>query len=419
MMQRPDTHARCRVVRGPLAVAAAVVLGTLGVSGCDSVPDYANPVEWYNSVVDAIDGEDSAAPAAPAPEVQIGAGTPPPDIIAAPGAAAPGAAAPGVGPGVPPAQVRPFELSPEIATAPAPPPGTALGAGGAFPDLASVPGADQSFPSLSSVPDAPSRQARQTELATVAEGLVADREQARYTSEVFRRERAGEQTPPPPPPTRPTPAPAPALALAAAAPVVQPLTPPTISVSAPPGAPVDVIDIFGRNYSASGPYAVAPLAPDTQVAATSALPSLAQLGISGPISAREPPGPDRLAALGTTAVVSNSAVLRFGVGSAAISAKGRKSLRALAGAHRQRGGIVRVVGHASSRTRELPMDRHNLVNFEISLARAQAVVDQLMRFGVAPASVFVSAKSDSEPIYYEWMPSGEAGNRRVEVFIDF
>ncbi len=112
-------------------------------------------------------------------------------------------------------------------------------------------------------------------------------------------------------------------------------------------------------------------------------------------------------------------MLHFGIGSAAISGRGHKALRAIAQAHRTRGGTIRVIGHASSRTRELPLERHNLVNFEVSLARAQAVTNQLTRLGVPAGMVFVSAKSDAEPVYHEWMPSGELGNRRVEVYIDF
>ena len=122
---------------------------------------------------------------------------------------------------------------------------------------------------------------------------------------------------------------------------------------------------------------------------------------------------------GAAAISGDSAVLYFGVGSAAISAKGRKALRTIAKVHRARGGTVRVIGHASSRTRELSFDRHNLVNFGVSIARARAVGDALVKYGVAQSAVMVSAKSDNEPVYYESMPSGEAGNRRVQVYIDF
>ncbi len=112
-------------------------------------------------------------------------------------------------------------------------------------------------------------------------------------------------------------------------------------------------------------------------------------------------------------------IVFFGAGSAKISAKGRRALREAARVHRERGGTVRVVGHASSRTREMPVTRHKLVNFRVSIERARSVAEQLMRLGVPPNAVQIAAKSDSDPIYSEWMPSGEAGNRRVEVYLDF
>ena len=60
-----------------------------------------------------------------------------------------------------------------------------------------------------------------------------------------------------------------------------------------------------------------------------------------------------------------------------------------------------------------------MVNFDISFKRARAVADELIRHGVPPAKLEVIARSDSVSVYQEWMPSGEAGNRRAEVFIDF
>ncbi|MCH7930723.1 MAG: hypothetical protein IH906_00730, partial [Proteobacteria bacterium] len=41
----------------PALGVLAIVFGAFAVSGCARVPDYANPVEWYRSVVDSFDGE--------------------------------------------------------------------------------------------------------------------------------------------------------------------------------------------------------------------------------------------------------------------------------------------------------------------------------------------------------------------------
>ena len=465
-MQRPDIPARCRRVLLPLTAAAVLPL-VLAIPGCDTVPDYANPAEWYRGVVGAFDSEEPQAKAARA---EPGAGRPFPDLVAAPTPPPPPEIVPA---GIARTEVRAARPSPGIVAAPAPPPpevapATAAraqgGVGKALPALAAppppppevasaaavriarseaVPGAGAPFPSLATVPEPPPRETTQAELKSVAEGLVADREHARYTDEVFRREgtEAPQQAlaPPPPapqptalPPAPPQPAPPPVLAAAPPAPAAAPaapavapaVQPPRPALVSAPGYGVDVTGIFSRHFSASGPYAVAPPPTATLVAYASAAsaPALGVVAPLGPTSLqRQPPAPGLRPAFdpGAAVLSVNSAVLYFGVGSAAISAKGRKALRTIAKAYRKRGGTVRVIGHASSRTRELPFDRHNLVNFGVSLARARAVGDALVHYGVAQGAVMVSAKSDNEPIYYEWMPSGEAGNRRVQVYIDF
>jgi len=108
----------------------------------------------------------------------------------------------------------------------------------------------------------------------------------------------------------------------------------------------------------------------------------------------------------------------FGSGSAVLGREDRAAIRRAVEAYRQRGGALRVVGHASSRTRDLDPMRHEMANFSISLDRANAVAREILRLGVDPAAVRVSAVSDTEPVTEEAMPSGEAGNRRAEILIE-
>ena len=86
--------------------------------------------------------------------------------------------------------------------------------------------------------------------------------------------------------------------------------------------------------------------------------------------------------------------------------------------HQQRGGTVTVVGHASSRTTNMDPVRHKMVNYGISVNRADKIARELRRMGLAPESIIVDARSDSMPLYYEIMPSGESGNRRAEIYFD-
>lgn len=109
-------------------------------------------------------------------------------------------------------------------------------------------------------------------------------------------------------------------------------------------------------------------------------------------------------------------MVRFRMGSSSIDANDRRQIAEVVQTYRNRGGAIRVEGHASSRTRDMPPVQHHLVNFDVSLNRANAVASELIRQGVPAEAVFVAAMSDSQPIYYEVMPAGEAGNQRVEIY---
>jgi len=111
-------------------------------------------------------------------------------------------------------------------------------------------------------------------------------------------------------------------------------------------------------------------------------------------------------------------VVSFGHGSTQLNAADRLKVAQAADTVRSQGGFVRVVGHASSRTGDLAVGRHVLANFKASLDRATAVANELIQNGVDPSRVFVEAKGDTVPVYYESMPAGEAGNRRAEIFIE-
>jgi flagellar motor protein MotB len=109
----------------------------------------------------------------------------------------------------------------------------------------------------------------------------------------------------------------------------------------------------------------------------------------------------------------------FTNGSSKLSRKDVSLLNNIVKMKKEKGGTVRVIGHASSRTRDVDPLRHRLVNFRLSLARANVVARRLVRLGVPAQDVQVMAKADNEPVYYEFMPAGEAGNRRAEIYLDY
>ncbi len=122
---------------------------------------------------------------------------------------------------------------------------------------------------------------------------------------------------------------------------------------------------------------------------------------------------------GADAVAGQKLVARikFPNGSASLSARALKEIAKAAKMVREQGGYLRVVGHASSRTKDMPVAQHKMVNFDISLKRAQQVAKALIKRGIPATAILVEAKGDSEPLYFEAMPRGEAENRRVEIYL--
>ncbi|WP_404426412.1 OmpA family protein [Thalassospira australica] len=113
------------------------------------------------------------------------------------------------------------------------------------------------------------------------------------------------------------------------------------------------------------------------------------------------------------------AQIQFGHGSSNLSGTDNNVLNQVAQAWRQTGGILRIIGHASMRTANMSLEEHMAINRQVSERRASAVVSQLVSLGVNPDAIFVGADGSADPRYYEGVPDGEAGNRRVEIFMDY
>jgi flagellar motor protein MotB len=98
------------------------------------------------------------------------------------------------------------------------------------------------------------------------------------------------------------------------------------------------------------------------------------------------------------------ATIFFADGSARIGRGDRGVIRRVYDDYRAQGGRIHIIGHASSRTRNLDQASHQLANFSISYERARAVAAIFERLGVPPESIIV--------------PAGEAGNRRAEIYFE-
>jgi outer membrane protein OmpA-like peptidoglycan-associated protein len=111
-----------------------------------------------------------------------------------------------------------------------------------------------------------------------------------------------------------------------------------------------------------------------------------------------------------------AAVVYFAHSSTALDRNDLAVLAGVASLQRERGADVKVVGHASSRTTVANAAEHQIANFSVSLARADSVRRALTGMGVPGSIITTEAVGDRQPVYHEFMPTGEAGNRRVEVY---
>lgn len=371
-------------MRRTSTVLALVTL--LGLAGCSSIPDALNPVEWYEGTTDTVGGwfsddEDTDAAAS----------------------------------------------------------------------------GDEAYPNLATVPDKPTPSTTEEERAALTSGLVADRDNAKYAEET-RRSTASTST---------------AAASTAAAVASSAASAP--APSAVPASPAPTPVPPSRSSSDTGRSSLWPNRPapggDSSARATSA-----RVGTTHPIAKSEPtrtptarteparqptpssPSTSQVAAAQATApstrfdsatqggaaapvpadqsssVITDAPSLAqyesnlsgevylagtvyFGHSSASLTGAERQMVADIARAAVDSNAMVKVIGHASSRTAEMSLADHEFANFSVSLSRAEAVAGALIDAGLSADRVLVEALSDSQPLFYESMPSGEAGNRRAEILL--
>ena len=232
---------------------------------------------------------------------------------------------------------------------------------------------------------------------------------------------------PPPPPAPPVSGPgSPGATATVAALTAPPPAPPSMTAPATPMPRSQVASVVAAPIPPrAASYPATPM-PRSQVASVVAAPIPPRAASYPAIPVRRPLAGTVLAGYGAAPAAMPAAVnseqvgaILFGHGSTRLAKGDKHLLTQIAALQRQRNGVLRVVGHASSRTGETNSVRHQMINFEISLKRANTVAAELRRLGVSAQAIVVEAKSNSEPKFHEWMPSGEAGNRRADVFIDY
>ena len=134
-------------------------------------------------------------------------------------------------------------------------------------------------------------------------------------------------------------------------------------------------------------------------------------------NARRPPGAKAHELTSPSGAVK-VATIHFRNGSSALTTRDRQIIANALQLKKERGGRIHIIGHASSRTRSADPVRHKMMNFKVSVDRADAVARELIRLGVKKKELVVDAISDAQPVYFEFMPTGEAGNRRAEIYLE-
>jgi flagellar motor protein MotB len=361
----------------PTIVASIFFVAIASLVGCSSVPDTINPAEWYRSTVNVLAGED---------EVEIDSGEQTDKAkIYQPGAQADKA------------QIL---LSRKNA-----------------------------IPKLSSVPKRPN--------FPVAKGLVADKQKRKYAQPIARQGESSQMLAQQAPRLPPQPREAPSVARLQKAPPAVPSSP---VASASIGQPIPTrpaltySSIQPKNFNltpptpSATPMRAGPMNsiandPFTTVVVSSNgvdIKSTTAADVSAQAQQTVTKSPAIAPNLRQSRLINGTkvATILFKTGSSGLSGNDRKIIEQVVQLHQKRGGKVTVVGHASSRTRNMDPVNHKMVNYGVSVNRADKIAKELRKMGMAPESIIVDARSDSMPVYYEIMPSGEAGNRRAEIYFN-
>ncbi|MGF1626594.1 MAG: OmpA family protein [Alphaproteobacteria bacterium] len=171
----------------------------------------------------------------------------------------------------------------------------------------------------------------------------------------------------------------------------------------------------------SQPVQTAPL----QTAPAASVPQPAvpvPAAVSQPSFTPPPPMPQSLAPQSFAPQLPQGPVLvatiNFVTGSDNLDARDRDILRNVVTMIGQSGRSVTVVGHASAQTAVMDPNRARAINYDLSVQRATAVARALVNLGAPAGQVLVYAVGDNQPVFHEWMQTGEVGNQRAEIFLN-
>ncbi len=110
-------------------------------------------------------------------------------------------------------------------------------------------------------------------------------------------------------------------------------------------------------------------------------------------------------------------IINFTSGSSVLSVKDERKIKKIINLAKKKKAIVKIVGHASTRTKDMPALEHKLANFNVSDMRAQSVAREFIQNKFPASNLITEAVSDSRPLFHESMPAGTYGNQRTEIYL--
>jgi outer membrane protein OmpA-like peptidoglycan-associated protein len=182
---------------------------------------------------------------------------------------------------------------------------------------------------------------------------------------------------------------------------------------APPVPMAPVAPIMAQPQYAPPPAAAAPAtASGRPQPFTPYLSPSDQPGYVEPVNLRPPSGgayqQPRMAGPGFL-----SSTIYFGSGSTKLSANDRQKLARAIDAARDRDGFLRVVGHASPGSSGDQMGMMS-ANFQIAMDRAHAVARELQKLGAPADRIRIEANTSGAPD----LSGSESAERRAEIFVE-
>ena len=112
------------------------------------------------------------------------------------------------------------------------------------------------------------------------------------------------------------------------------------------------------------------------------------------------------------------ATITFSSGSSNVNIDGLKKIKKIAKIAKERNAKIKIIGHASERTKDMPIAKHKIVNFVISDKRANSVAEVFIKKYKFPSKRLITqGVSDSKPLFKEIMPAGTKANQRTEIFL--